>query len=228
MTERPILFNADMVRAILDGRKTQTRRAVKPQPACGCVYSMNGAGDKAVHWNGDNKAPLYVPVSATSASHLLTCPYGQPGDELWVRETWGVGCRPCPVEGWVDGIEYRADEAYLDDIDDLPLYTPEAPPDFYADYDKNGWRPSIHMPRWASRIQLRITDVRVERVQEIGLDDCVAEGCPGHYAPSHPDHGCTDGMMPDEEFAQLWNSIHGDDAWERNDWVWVIEFEVVR
>ena len=145
--EKPILFSGEMVRAILDGRKTQTRRVIKPQPMFSNV-AVNGmtlerqiAGEKA--WLINHK-----------------CPYGKPGDTLWVRETW-------------------ASHRYMDDTAPSE-FTPGAQmlPIFYrANYgsalsgDCGKWRPSIHMPRWASRLTLRVVDVRIERVQEIEPGD---------------------------------------------------------
>ena len=181
MTEpkyKPIIFSAPMVKAILDGRKTQTRRIVT-------VKNKN------------------------------SCPYGQPGDRLWVRETWGVGSRPDPLGGY-EGIEYRADEFYLEDSDDLPCLRVTPPPDVcLLDYD-SGWMPSIHMPRWASRITLEVTGVRVERLQDISSTDAWAEGI-AHSPDTNPIH----------DYAELCESINGPGAWDKNPWVWVVEFKRV-
>ncbi len=212
MKERPILFSGPMVRAILEGQKTQTRRVMKPQPAYRENESISGHFGTWFHnWNLDHSA-------CTIDDIIKYCPYGQPRDRLWVRETWGVGCRPCPRNGWRDGIEYRADEAYLEDSDDLTLYEPEgAPDDFYADYNKTGWRPSIHMPRWICRLLLDVKAVRVERLNDISEDDCKAEGC--------IDRGDSAG----DEFAKLWESINGKRGfgWKENPCVLVIEFKKV-
>lgn len=189
MKERPILFSAPMVRALLDGAKTQTRRVVKatgralrhgggdptPRPASGrLIYRDNGA------W--DDSPLVTVPIAA--------CPYGQPGDRLWVRETWG------PCDG---GFCYRADE----------------PSGSTAKPDDGRWHPSIHMFRVASRITLEISDVRVQRLQDISGSDAVAEGV---YARL-PDNG-----IAQCEFADLWRSINGADSWAANPWVWVVSF----
>ena len=205
MKERPIIFNAPMVKAILEGRKTQTRRIVT-------VKNKN------------------------------SCPYGQPGDRLWVRETWGVGSRPDPLGGY-EGIEYRADEFYLEDSDDLPCLRVTPPPDVcLLDYD-SGWMPSIHMPRWASRITLEVTGVRVERLQDIPGDDIFHEGI--QRLENHSWHATgsiplgtyrgldewTDKVNywvdPRDAYKALWDSINGPGAWEKNPWVWVIEFKRV-
>lgn len=180
-----------MVRAILDGRKTQTRRIIKPQREWGgepmALWKCESCTDQWV-WN----APDY-PDSKEDHIH---CPYGIPGDRLWVRETWSpYGQNAC----W-----YRADFSG-------PLNQPGAKGG--GEYF-NGWKPSIHMPRWASRITLNIIDVRVERVQEISEQDAVAESAdPVGIAPNFR-----------EAFRQLWDSIHGKGAWDRNDWCWVLEF----
>lgn len=207
MKERPILFNGPMVRAILDGRKTQTRRVVKPQP------------DTIRHGK-----PFTVGGLPTSP---IVCPHGQPGDRLWVRETFGAGARPCPIEGCVEGLEYRADEACIDEIEDLPLYQPEIPDDVEClDRWMGKWTPSIHMPRWASRITLEITDVRVERLQDISEEDAVAEGSRPYQG------GWSNGLMgpfshPILAFADLIDSLNGPGTWDANPWVWVMEFRVL-
>ena len=185
MTERPIIFSAEMVLAILAGRKTQTRRKMKPAKV-----------KRPKRWLIDD-----------AAVNGLVCPYGAPGDTLWVRETWARHA---------SGVDYAADFAAVS--------RPQAGP----------WRPSIHMPRWASRITLRITDVRVERLQDISEDDAVAEGVAlERYVPvsdSAGKHGSGEAEPTDPvaEYRDLWNHINGPDAWEANPWVWVISFERVK
>jgi hypothetical protein len=180
--ERPIPFTGEMVRAILDGRKSQTRRVVNPQPF------EDGNGDCLVrHPDG---RPLAWPERAYDG--VMPCPYGQPGDRLWVRETWAHDCSHCddPRCGNPDHVWYAASEAH---------------PEQFA--GSASWRPSSRMPRWASRITLEITEVWVERVQEISEDDANAEGC---------GLGCT---VKSEQFgrymsagqyafAELWDSIN--------------------
>ena len=222
MKERPILFSGEMVRAILEGRKTQTRRIIKPQPT----------NDTCFAWF----APDVIPEcnraeeglwSEAPKDFIQPSPYGRPGDRLWV-------CRPDPAEGWRDGIEFRADELDLEDGDVLPLYQPEAPVDFYADYSKSGWRPSIHMPRWASRLTLEVTEVRVERLQDISLEDIGSEGVTlppefvgmaGGYPIEHPDAD----KDPWYFWAELWDSINADRGfgWDSNPWVWAVSFELM-
>lgn len=181
--ERPILFKGEMVRAILDGRKTQTRRVVKPQPKYG---AFNCDCDWDVYWY-ENDKEIHV-----------RCPYGQPVDRLWVRETW------TNADGEKD-IRYRAEErAICCDA----LYR---------------WRPSIHMPRWASRITLEITSVRVERLQDISEEDAKAEGVSAMLVP--PDGGS---WPYAQGFEYLWNSLaKPGSTWANNPWVWVIEFKRV-
>jgi len=186
MTDRPILFSAEMVRAILDGRKTQTRRAIKPVP----TFNGGGACHDADALQQDYVEPYWV--------FPETCKYGQPGDLLWVRETWARHA---------SGVDYAADFAAVS--------RPQAGP----------WRPSIHMPRWASRITLRITDIRVERLQDISEDDARAEGCDPARWIDETDVGM-EGYR--EGFAKLWNKINGPGAWEENPWVWVVAFERVK
>lgn len=223
--ERPILFSGPMVRAILDGRKTQTRRIVKPQPAGGCRYEINGNHDKACHISRADGRYSFVPVHAKTASHLLPCPHGKPGERLWVRETWRVGglvfidwptpklTRRWEREGGCDAelsdsIRFAADE--------------------YPGEHAGQYRPSIHMPRWACRIVLEITDVRVERVQDISDGDALCEGIP--VEPVRPGVDvCIDGEwwpgQPVKHFRSLWQSINGSDSWDANPWVWALTFK---
>ena len=157
----------------------------------------------------------------------VKCPYGQIGDVLWVRETWGVGTRPHPFHGWIDGFEYKADEIYLDEYDDLPLY----PVDGY-DFSKHNsgkWKPSIFMPREACRIKLEVTNIRVERLGDITEEDAMREGIRKKY---FVDNGISSPESMEEfanqkyhtkGFKHLWQSINGN--WNPDQWVWVIEFK---
>ena len=216
MKERPILFSAPMVRAILAGTKTQTRRVVNlPADAKHVCYwappsgrSESGYADPGVnYWTPD-------PAGETDSNHLCPCPYGQPGDRLWVREAfsgpWCMeaqdGMAAVPPSKW--GESSRV------------WYWADGDPT-YGDWTKP--RPSIHMPRWASRILLEVIAVRVERLQDISEADAVAEGV--DFA------GHTDEIMhdysPDERFSMLWESINGAGSWNENPWVWVVEFRRV-
>lgn len=185
MKEHPILFSGPMVRAILEGRKTQTRRVVKPQ-----FGQLWGCGIR----HGETVISANVDIMTKYGTwKWINCPYGQPGDLLWVRETW------CFRNGHMiaskECIQYKAEG-------------------FDPIYDSR-WHPSIHMPRWASRLTLRITDIRVHRIQEIKDDDCIAEGVVGAY-----------GLGPWDAFQEIWDSINGKRApWESNPWVWAITFE---
>lgn len=187
-----------MVRAILDGTKTQTRRVVKGAPMQWLVR--------------DKFAPEFV---ADPGNHL--CPYGQPGDRLWVRETFA------DLRG--TGIEHRPDTSG-------PLkrfaFAADHPPGSHGDEARKEfgvkWKPSIHMPRAASRITLEITGVRVERLQDISEEDALAEGCTS-TAIVHEDGEDYTGHYASEEYQDLWESINGPGSWDANPWVWVVEFK---
>ncbi|TXH90322.1 MAG: hypothetical protein E6Q78_05105 [Rhodoferax sp.] len=174
MKEHPILFSAPMVRAILAGTKTQTRRVVKPTP----------------EWIG--KSGVLSFNGRVGLPHAI-CPYGQPGDRLWVREAWN-GYGP-----FKDGMHY-----YYRATDQNP--------------DSTKWKPSIHMPRAASRITLEITGVRVERLQDISEADAKAEGY-----KEFP--GSVNQMDPVTWYQALWEQINGPGAWDANPWVWVVKFK---
>ncbi|HFQ8762057.1 TPA: hypothetical protein ACHTJG_000860 [Pseudomonas aeruginosa] len=214
--ERPILFNDQMVRAILEGRKTVTRRVVTPQPDF--LGSMV-----------DPNTPFKTLDAGLHAR--ITCPYGQPGDRLWVRETW-TDVNMCGAPA----LAYRADEdirdlmeepGFLDDRGAFNYDDPRVKPYpfacWYAELDQARWRPSIHMPRWACRILLEITAVRVERLQDISNDQAIAEGIDTHPMGFYG-NGC---ITAGGAFLELWESINGDGRWADNPWVWVIEFKRV-
>lgn len=221
MKERPVIFNGEMVRAIRDGRKTQTRRVIKPQPTLSERTGFNWKGF-AYGIGSSHKDTV-----RNFANCLKTCPFGQVGDRLWVREAY---------QGPLFNFDQM--EAYLEDTSKFERpefceYRADGgkAPEYY-DADDNlryGWRPSIHMPRWASRILLEITAVRVEQLKDISQPDAIAEGGP----PSHPsiDAVSRDYGFPDFSrswFAQTWQHIYGEESWNANPWVWVIGFKVVR
>jgi len=223
MTERSILFRAEMVRAILDGRKTQTRRAIKPQP---WVDNMGNACWKDRNFGQSaNHVPhiqaLASPIPCSDTKRVL-CPYGKPGDLLWVRETWGRTTNVNNSRSWPNRahIPMHGGEVVIFAADGHWQWCDG---DGFAT-ERSFWRPSIHMPRWASRITLRITDVRVERLQDIREDEARAEGC----NPIIHEDGAIDCGTRKTTFARLWNRINGPGAWEANPWVWVIEFERVK
>lgn len=209
MRERPILFSAPMVRAILAGRKTQTRRIVKPQPIFADVGGMFAC------WQFAHKKPDGYWLWPNAKEHVLAmCPHGKPGDRLWVRETH-------EFTGGVGEVRvlYKADGAELPASKERDLM-----PVLYKG------RPSIFMPRWASRINLEITGLRVERLQDISEEDVAAEGvesCPDCDAMilTHRDGGEHWNVR---DYAHLWNSINSKDAWDANPWVWVVEFKLPR
>jgi len=193
MRERPILFSGPIVRALLDGRKTQTRRVVKPQPPAGCEYTGCDSGRFALCFaegTGGSGNPVCVPPRPNHQTHQLACPFGVPGDRLWVRETWQ---RIGGVEGTPEHTVYRANGGDFSD------YSTE-------DGDPFRWRPSIHMPRAASRITLEITDVRVERLQAISEEDARAEG-----VSIHRDDDCWSGTYR-LAFELLWGLLNGFDG----------------
>ena len=212
--EKPIPFSAPMVRAILNGTKTQTRRMLKQFLPC-CPEHDSARGVWEVY-NGDEVAAV------------LRCPYGRPGDRLWVRETW---MPDAPRNGeWPDvefygcGMSPRSliPECYRHPWHVLHRAT-------YEGCELVGWKPSIHMPRWASRITLEVTAIRVERLQDISEADAKAEGASYHngLGVGHSGWRHDDGAVHNDArsaYAQLWNSINGPGSWDANPWVWVVEF----
>ncbi len=206
--ERPILFSGEMVRAILEGKKTQNRRVIKPQPTINWHY-RTWCDSQTYAWTTCH--PLNVKYQ--NQIQKVKCPYGQPGDILWVRETW--------CDAGVFGYAYRA-------TDSLPIGV-------------NTWRPAIHKPRKAARLFLQVKDVRVERLQDITEEDARAEGVKtavwympyGKDEDAHIDISGLPGY-PDQRasyrngFATIWDSINAKRGygWDTNPWVWVIEFEI--
>lgn len=200
MNEKPILFNSEMVNAILSGRKTQTRRIMRDQPE---VIPPEDECGVPGYWIPYNAGKTMV----RNEMMTIACPLGNPGDQLWVRETWA---------------RYNIDQASHD-----MAYRATTP----ADWPKDGlWRPSIHMPRWASRINLLITGVRVERLNDISEQDAISEGLECYVDDGVPYYGPFNNgdCRPDVVFRGLWDSIYGQkegENWQANPWVWVIEFE---
>ena len=212
----PILFNTDMVRAILDGRKTVTRRLIKPQQLIGILPDKckNGMPEEFLK----EKKHMFKPYCDMTDAELIKTAYNppyQPGDILYVRETWhkykkrvgkGEGCHIAEFYG------YRASIANSEDANEP-------------------WHPSIHMPKEAARIWLKVTDVRVERLQEITEEQAKAEGAIDNRGFIHsPDNEYNSIHTAKEHFKQIWNStIKKSDldryGWDANPWVWVIEFE---
>lgn len=212
MKERPILFRSPMVRAILASTKTQTRRLIKPVGKDGGFVLKDYGDGPWPYRSEDGERGFYVDRHGYDIEERIACPYGQPGDRLWVREAWAN------VE--VDGarVVYRAD---ADDDGSVPYLCPGSGGfgGGVSNVTPSRWRPSIHMPRWASRITLEVTDVRVERLQDISEADAIAEGAEPLLVP--PDGGSTPHV---EGFRSLWESINGPGSWDANPWVWVITF----
>lgn len=220
MTERPIIFSSPMVRALLAGTKTQTRRVVKPQPDDHHWQLLPGyelkrsqvvTADGRVAVKFVHTIP-YNPAT-DAATRWACCPYGAPGDHLYVRETF--------IERSGD-LFYRADgEAQADSAYWI----------CFGEHIKR-WTPAIHMPRAASRITLEITGVSVERLQDISDDDVLAEGTPGAWVDYREEGG---GFKPNINgpqarqffYRKLWQEINGPGSWDANPWVWVIEFRRV-
>jgi hypothetical protein len=206
MKVRPILFSAPMVRALLDGSKTQTRRVVKAK-------MLSSLGDLP-----------HVPDWIAAEVPQL-CPYGKPGDRLWVRETWRGVVEISPPGATVEyGVaRYVPDQEHCRRVE------------YAATKERDGepYRPSIHMPRWASRILLEVVSVRVERLQGISAGDCHAEGigqCDGLGSNAEildlslRMGTCTAAVL---SYATLWEQINGAGSWDVNPWVWVVEFKRV-
>lgn len=245
MTERGMIFNAEMVRAILDGRKTQTRRVMKVQPESnqlGLLLITDSTKHSDIgkyHWAESNATGNHV------RSKLFSCPFGAVGDRIWVRETWAIlgnedGCCIDWEEKLCKADERSAARIYRASCEQRPgnygLWSIPDDADWKPhtkDYQYEGaWRPSIHMPRWASRILLEITDVRVERLNAISEEDATAEGVPpaGSLLPDYPGTFLTpkgDFATAKVAFQRLWESIYGEESWKANGWVWVISFKRV-
>ena len=230
--ERPILLNAEMVRAVLDGRKTQTRRIIKNQRE-GDSWSVKPALEPR---HAGHTHDWWLPTGSLPYSALPACPFGAVGDRLWVRETW---MPDAPRDGtWADVEFYGCKGSPLSMIPDR--YRKPEHCIHLASWDGSemvGWTPSIHMPRWASRITLEITGVGVERLNSISEEDSASEGVgsavwfaakgvPEEKWTSLGEHGAYRASHINS-FASLWESIYGADSWQANPWVWVIEFKRV-
>lgn len=261
MTERPILFSAPMVRALLAGTKTQTRRALKPQPDHRLDYqprpvtsfmaigTETATGRLVMGARDMSGQPVNAfPAGKHGVRDDIACPYGKPGDHLWVRETFSgphcmeatSECASAPPSKWgrSSRIWYWAD----------------------GNPSEGDWRPSIHMPRWASRIDLEITEVRVQRLQDISEADAIAEGCsadtPQVWWQGYKDCGEKMGLVhqqatgaapPDwmiephkmaptpwlersavDQYRALWEQINGPGSWDANPYVWAVSFRKLK
>lgn len=243
MKERGMIFNGEMVRAILDGRKTQTRRIVKGVPSShdfhGWVMSSTSAKDEGKACWAVGKSPLLNhPIR-------IRCPFGEVGDRIWVRETWGVVSHELDEDG---RIQPWSPDRPATDIHEMPfgngyysghaIYAADG--DFTCGDDdgyedgRSCWKPSIHMPRAACRILLEVTGVRVERLNGISETDAEAEGIDMEALFDSQDcydciadHNMTGRPTAKGAFKYLWESIYGEEGWKSNPWVWVIEFKRV-
>lgn len=217
MTERGMIFNAEMVRAILDGRKTQTRRIVNWRGLNGGL-NLNFSGLKVCEYPKGWVIESESRSSSEWRCQPTPCPFGAVGDHIWVRETFQG-----PLFNYDQMDEYSKDSSKFEKPEFCIYRADGKPAPEYYDADDNlqcRWRPSIHMPRWASRITLEITDVRVERLQAITLGDiCKEIGC-GLYDFRPATYGF-------QVWEELWESIYGTDNWQANPWVWVIKFKRV-
>lgn len=246
MRERPIPFSADMVKAILAGRKTQTRRVVTEfkdmdlHHANSAIYPARDDG--WIWWYPD--ASGLSEFTKRQYQHGVMCRYGQPGAGLWVRENWKLvnwdwedsyqKIMYCDESKWVNACVDDSQQGQFDDWLMREYERVVAHPsskqvtddesEFGTRWDVNEnalpWRPSLFMPRWASRITLEITGVRVERLQAISEADAIAEGYPNPHKAERP------AMW----FRRLWDSINAGRGygWSVNPWVWVIEFQQVK
>lgn len=247
MTERPILFSAPMILALLGNRKTQTRRIVKPQPVCSTHEFWQKHPDFVPSFNEEDWS-LYCGVcgggqrlTRTNVTGIRN-PYGVNGDRLWVKETFAP---------WRNtSIEYPLEWESLVTSDDRGGLTLKQWVEEYGHQNVNvayradgeneeGWMSPLFMPRWASRLTLEITEVRVQRLQDISDDDCVAEGMRIHENPSCEvgvgrfmytafpgEHSLWD-LNAKTAYRNLWESINGKDSWDANPWLWCISFRKV-
>lgn len=262
MTERPIIFSAPMVRAILAGTKTQTRRVVKGAPHDWAPVQPQVYSPTVIDRRGNEQpGPAAYGAGNADGECWIRCPYGQPGTTLWVREAWADehplaiqdGRYSQPGRAGIPGPPpvsfrtiYRADgeplQVWRNGDQSYPYWTRSGPaseidadfPTVCSNYQRGGkaiyWGPSIQMPRWASRITLEITSVRVERLQDISEADAAAEGVTAKWEP-----GCSGRLMEAlggfsfrpaaSAYADLWESLHGPGSWDANPWVWVVEFK---
>lgn len=228
--ERGIVVRDNMVRALLDGQKTQARRVIHPQPSPGCYYVVNGAQTHALQFGNErphnSPNPLCVPPTPTSKDHRLPCPYGKLGDRLWVKEPWCLNHPEIDPQPPLDGRPSRHGRT---------CWYAATEPGVEGEDNKSPWLSAASMPRWASRILLEITELRVQQVQDISNSDALAEGAakisePRRKAGTTFYQGLDGGFYPlaNDAFAMLWDVNHWgrkNQRWRENPWVWVLEFK---
>lgn len=226
MKETPLLYTGPMMRAVLDDLKNQTRRIIKPQPE---YQGKESFGDSWAWRKGKDGFSGVTREQLTGKAGLLypgRCPYGVPGDRLWVKETFY--CDHCQYQGALAGLPPLTG----DDLKRYMYYEADGPVRNQIPECEGvpKLKPSIFMPRWASRLTLEIVRVRVERLREISADDAIAEGITeaDYYVPN------VTGMLkgretetPVDGYRRLWEAINGKKSWDKNPWVWVIEFKKV-
>ena len=223
--ELPVLSSGEMVRAILDGRKTQTRRPVKPQPfdfyrqplPASAEIRATDDGFWLYHFSDEDG-------DGWEKGPVGKCPLGAVGDCLYVRETWALHRETFEGQGSGYTLQFRADSATREVLFDgrvIPAGDPkDTPKPWPATAVNMGWRPSIHCPKWAARIWLEVTDVRVERVQGISTEDVIAEG----LSTTLREHAAECDLR--DQFVTLWGSVYGKQGfgWELNPWCWCVSF----
>ncbi len=208
MKERPILFNTEMVKSILEGRKTQTRRILNCDHPVVTGFVPNGIYG---YWKGTAKSDAVIQQYISTFPFTIKCPFGLVGDRLWVRETFRLfDSDECPHADFPCGCPSWG----------TPLYRAS-----HDCFDGEKWTPSIHMPRSASRILLEITNIRIERLNDISSDDAKAEGFDYSTHPSSIEMGYAIGAKTNFRFT--WEQIYGQNAWNKNPWVWVVEFRLI-
>ncbi|MEL6102918.1 MAG: hypothetical protein AAFR68_16605 [Pseudomonadota bacterium] len=208
MADIAMIFSAPMIRALLNGSKTMTRRVVKPTWEPTVNKDFTG-------WRAERVGRYKWHIVGTDAGAVVKVPYAN-GDRIWPRETWRTWSFNDHVKPSMlhvpELVRYEADGVLNESV--------------HAKFLPGRVRQSIHMPRWASRLTLHITGVKVERLHDISNHDAMKEGCYGWYSAPHPDQGEADGQEPWEEFRELWKSLHGAYSWAANPWVAAVSFKV--
>lgn len=208
----PILFSTPMVQAILEDRKTGTRRVVKPQPPEEDKLDVGEFNPSLTNKDGDEYPGPDTFGAISDGEFCIKCPYGKPGDVLWVRESFAYVLL---------GVKYKSDGDWTREEKEFGMTLP--------------WKPSTHMPKTACRIFLEVLSIKVERLQDISEEDAIAEGIEPLkiysfpiYRNYTPESGCKDGYQtPRFSFQSLWRSINGPESWNANPWVWVIQFKKI-